>query len=154
MVQTTIDCRPTDPESENVFEDFIENYLCVRCGYTTTSDMVVGSEFVETAKKTSPKLVNDLALADNIRDLVWFPSVINITEKGICYPDGTPNVWQWVVAPYQLLTEEEKSAYLSNDESVDYKWRLAIEKSKQFDPLDFQNAVAFLGALVERKPND
>ncbi len=154
MTETSIECRPTDPPSENVFEDFQDNYLCVRCGYTTTSDMVVGSEFVEAAKKTSPRLVNDLAVADNIRDLVWFPSVVNIQEKGIIYPDGTPKEWKWVVAPYRLLTEEEKTAYLSSSESSDYKWRLAVEHSATFDPLDFQNAIAFLGALVERIPND
>jgi len=152
-METNIECRPTDPPSENVFEDFQENYLCVRCGYTTTSDMIVGSDFTEAAKKTSPRLVNDLAIADNTRNLVWFPSVININEKGICYPDGTPKDWGWVVAPYKLLSKEEKELYLSNEESPEFKWRLAIEKSTKFDKLDFQNAVAFLGALIERESN-
>jgi len=150
MVETNITRKPTDPPSENLQEDYLENYLCVRCGYTTTSDMEVGSDTVEAAKKVSPKLVIDLSIADNVRNLVWFPSVINITGKGICYPDGVPKDWKWIVAPYRLLTEEEKSAYLSKGESTEYKWRLAIEKSTRFDSLDFQNALAFLGALVEK----
>jgi hypothetical protein len=150
MVETNVEYKPTDPPSESILENSQENYLCVRCGYTTTSDMVVGSEFVESAKKINPPLVNDLALADNVRNLVWFPSVININEKGICYPDGTPKNWLWIVAPYELLSKEEKELYLSKEDDSGFKWRLAVEKSTQFDKLDFQNALAFLGAVVNK----
>jgi hypothetical protein len=154
MVEIQSSFQPTDPVSENVIEEYLENYLCVRCGYTTTSDMVVGSDAVEAANKTSPKLVKDLSLADNVRNLVWFPSVINISPKGICYPDGVPNEWRWVVAPYVPLTEEERASYLSSNDSDRFKYRLAVEKSVKFDKHDFQNALAFLGALTEKSTND
>ena len=153
MVETTITRSPTDPPSEDTVEEYLENYLCMQCGYTTTSDMVVASDFEESAKKASPQLVRDLSIADNVRNLVWFPSIVNIVEKGICYPDGVPTNWMWVVAPYKPLTKEECESYLSDEDPTKYKWRLAIEKSARFNPLDFQNAMAYLGALVE-KQND
>ena len=153
MVEIQSDFTPTEPPTEELIETYLENYLCIRCGYTTTSDMLVGSEMVDLANKKSPKLVKDLSIADNVRNLVWFPSVVNITEKGIIYPDGSSDEWSWVVAPYVALTEEEKSTYLSTSEESKFQWRLAVEKSTKFDKLDFQNAIAFLGALVEKQTN-
>ena len=135
-----------------VDEEYIQHFLCVRCGFTTTSDMVVGSEAAEIARRSSPKLVQDLKVIDNVRNIVWFPSVINIATKGCVYPDTDEVDWHWVVAPAVPLTKEEIESYLSTNAEIDkYKYRLATEKSQTFDKYDFQNAVALLGALVGRK---
>jgi hypothetical protein len=154
---TTVDCLLCAGKNTVMVEEHrpgIENnsiyYLCTRCGYTTTSDMVIGSDFVERANKTSPRLVKDLILADNTRNLVWYPAIINIYPKGICYPDGVVEDWKWVVAPYKKLTDEEKKMYTVDNDETKFTFRLSIENSVRFDRLDFQNVLSFLGALVER----
>jgi len=154
MTQKEISRRDenTIENGEYTIEEYIEHYLCVRCGYTTTSDMVVGSPAAELARVNSPKLVQDLKVMDNVRNIVWFPSVINIPTKGCIYPDTDPEGWHWVCAPAVPLTKEEIESYLSTNAEVQkYQYRLATEKSQTFDKNDFQNAVAFLGALVGRK---
>ena len=152
MTQEEINRKSEGDESgEWVVEEYIEHYLCVRCGYTTTSDMVVGSQAAEIARVSSPKLVQDLKIVDNVRNIVWFPSVINIPTKGCVYPDTDEEDWYWVCAPAVPLTKEEIESYLSTNVEIEkYQYRLATEKSQKFGKYDFQNAVALLGALVGR----
>lgn len=150
MVETVFKRRPTDPPSKDLQEDYVENYLCMHCGYSTTSDMEIGSDLVENTNKKTPRLVKDLSIADNVRNIVWYPAIINMTPLGILYPDGTPSEWEWVVAPYTRLTEDERKAYLSDDSPVSFEYRLAVEKAMTFKKDSFQDAFAYLGALVEK----
>ena len=45
--------------------------------------------------------MNDLKIMDEERGIVWFPSVINMGEKGIIYPDGFFQDWKWHYISYR-----------------------------------------------------
>ena len=48
---------------------------------------------LEEYTKNNSELMNDLKIMDEERGIVWFPSVINMGEKGIIYPDGKLTDW-------------------------------------------------------------
>jgi hypothetical protein len=89
-------------------------WMCFNCGYGSTSHMVKDSDFVKTSKEVMPELIKDLEFID-ADSFVWYPSVINIAEKGILFPNGgNKDVWRWTVAPLVEIKEEEKSRFPKN----------------------------------------
>jgi hypothetical protein len=84
--------------------------------------MTKDSDFVTLNKETMPELVKDLEfIAED--NLVWYPSVINVPEKGILFPNGSSkDAWGWSVAPLIQIEEEEKSRFPKNQtHKVDLK---------------------------------
>ena len=75
-----------------VFEEVQEtfsSYLCFSCGFMSDSRYEIGSiDVIENLKK-SPKLVVESQFEDRHRNIVWFPSVINMGKLGMIYPEGT-----------------------------------------------------------------
>jgi hypothetical protein len=76
--------------------------------------MVKDSDFVKSSKEVLPELIKDLEFIDE-NDFVWYPSTINVPEKGILFPNGTnKDTWGWSVAPLILIKEEEKAKFPKN----------------------------------------
>ena len=74
-------------------------WMCFNCGYGSTSHMVKDSDFVKSSRDVLPELIKDLEFIDE-NNFVWYPSTINIPEKGILFPNGTSkDTWGWSVAP-------------------------------------------------------
>ena len=94
-MERVIDC-PVCFDIDNCFEDTQESfssYLCFSCGFMSDSRYEAGNlQLIENLKK-SPQLVQDSKFEDTHRNIVWFPSVINMGEKGIIYPDGQLSDW-------------------------------------------------------------
>ena len=74
---------------EYVVEDNFHSYLCFRCGYTSNSKFKYGSDELLSSLEASPQLIIELQIADWERDIVWIPSVLNMGEKGIIFPEFT-----------------------------------------------------------------
>jgi hypothetical protein len=73
--------------------------------------MVKNSDFVKSSKEVLPELIKDLEFIDE-NDFVWYPSTINVPEKGILFPNGTSKeTWGWSVAPLTPIKDEEKSKF-------------------------------------------
>lgn len=88
-----------------------KQWMCFSCGYGSTSHMVEGSDFVTSSKQSLPELIKDLEFIDDNKT-VWYPSVINIPEKGILFPNGHNKFdWKWAVAPLVKISKEEKSRF-------------------------------------------
>ena len=99
-MERVIDC-PVCYDTDNCFEDIQENYssyLCFHCGFMSDSRYEISSlQLVENLKK-SPKLVQALKFEDKHRNIVWFPSVINMGELGMIFPEGIPEEYVWKYA--------------------------------------------------------
>ena len=67
--------------------------MCFDCGMTSNSYLAFDSDKLEEYTKNNSELMNDLKIMDEERGIVWFPSVINMGEKGIIYPDGKLTDW-------------------------------------------------------------
>ena len=120
-MERVIDC-PICHNVDQCFEDIQEgfnSYLCFSCGFMSDSRYEVGSlKLIDNLKK-SPKLVLDLQIRDKERNIVWFPSVINMGEKGMIYPEGKPESWFWKYARVVEVPKEERSQYGGHDKKLD-----------------------------------
>ena len=120
-----------------------ESYICFECGMTSNSYLAFDSDKLEEYTKSHSALMNDLRIMDEERGIVWFPSVINMGEKGIIYPDGKLNDWYWHYAKVVDVPEDEREKYGGMDK------RLDIENPQKFGQFEFMDACRAMGIVVQ-----
>ena len=120
-----------------------ESYICFECGLTSNSYFALDSEHLEKATENNTQLMNDLKFIDEERGIVWFPSVINMGEKGIIYPDGSMTDWHWNYAAVIDVPEEERDQYDGHDK------RLDIENPQKFGQFEFMEACKAMGVIED-----
>jgi hypothetical protein len=101
-------------EAEMCYEYDHSSYtqqMCFNCGYGSTSHMEKDSDFVKSSRDVLPELIKDLEFVDS-NNMVWYPSTINIAEKGMLFPNGgSKETWYWSVAPLVEIKPEEKDRF-------------------------------------------
>ena len=130
-------------ETTEIDGNKFESYICFACGMTTNSYLAFDSEKLEEYTKSHTKLMNDLKIFDKKRDLVWFPSVINMGEKGIIYPEGEINDWFWYYAKVIDVPEEEREQYEGHAK------RLDIQNPQKFGQFEFIDACVAMGIIKD-----
>ena len=127
-------CLDTDHCFEEVQETY-SSYLCFSCGFMSDSRYSVGSlELIDNLKK-SPKLVQDTAFEDEKRNIIWFPSVVNMGDLGMIFPEGTPEEYVWRYAKVIEIPEEERDQYNNYDR------RLDVDNAETYERNDFKTAI-------------
>tara|TARA_A100001388_G_C28649480_1_gene441200 strand:+ start:433 stop:888 length:456 start_codon:yes stop_codon:yes gene_type:complete len=141
---------PCDLDSKNCFVEQteiegkpFESYMCFSCGMTSNSYMAIDNDKLEELTKNNTQLMNDLKLMDEERGLIWFPSVVNMGEKGLIYPDGVANDWYWNYAKVIDVPEEERDQYEGHDK------RLDIENPEVFGQYEFMDACQAMGIIKD-----
>ena len=135
-------CLDTDNCFEEVQENF-SSYLCFSCGFMSDSRYEVGNiELIENLKK-SPKLVRESQFEDKQRNIIWFPSVINMGTLGMIYPEGTIDSYVWKYAKVIDIPKEEQHKYNN------YNQRLDVENAQTFEQNNFMGACKAMG-ITER----
>ena len=146
---------PVDGNADYCFQSIdektgITSYLDYGTGYTSNSKLELNSDYVNQAEANQPKLVTDLRVEDNLRDLAWYPSVINIPLKGMIFPMGTLDDWTWEVMKVRDVTEDEKEKYpLPDSEGKFFKTILDIKGKLNFDKADFLSALKEIGGVID-----
>jgi|TARA_R110000744_G_scaffold323293_2_gene429162 hypothetical protein len=148
---------PIDGNADYCFESYdqatdLTSYLDYKTGFTSNSMLIVESDYVIQAEKNQPKLVTELRVIDELRDLIWYPSVINIPLKGMVFPISVKDSddWQWEVLPIREVTEEEKEKYpMPDKEGEFFKTIVDVKGKKNFDKLDFLSALKEIGGVIE-----
>ena len=148
---------PIDGNADLCFESFdektgITSYLDYKTGYTSNSMLKVDSEYVKKAEEKQPKLVTELKVVDELRELVWYPSVINIPLKGMVFPMGkdSSDDWHWEVLPIREVTEDEKEKYPLPDKEGEYfKTIVDVNGKMNFEKDDFISALKEIGGVIE-----
>ena len=120
-----------------------ESYMCFQCGMTSNSYLAFDSEKLEEYTKNHSQLMNDLKIYDKERDLVWFPSVINMGEKGIIFPEGTISMWHWYYAKVVEIPEEDRKKYEGHEK------RLDVENAEKFGQFEFMDACQSMGVIKD-----
>ena len=139
-------CLDTDHCFEEVQETY-SSYLCFSCGFMSDSRYSVGSlELIDNLKK-SPKLVQDTAFEDEKRNIIWFPSVVNMGDLGMIFPEGTPEEYVWRYAKVIEIPEEERDQYNNYDR------RLDVDNANTYNKNDFATALDELYTIVKREYN-
>ena len=139
-------CWDNDQCFEEVQETF-SSYLCFHCGFMSDSRYEVDSLQLLDNLKKSPKLVQELKVEDKDRNIMWFPSVINMGELGMIFPEGTPEDYVWKYAKVIDIPEEERHKY------DNYDRRLDVEGAFTFSQNEFMKACDEMGITKELKEN-
>ena len=129
---------------EEVQETF-SSYLCFHCGFMSDSRYEVDSLQLLDNLKKSPKLVQELKIEDKERNIMWFPSVINMGELGMIFPEGTPEDYVWKYAKVIDIPEEERHKYDNYDK------RLDVDGAFTFSQNEFMKACDEMGITKELK---
>tara|TARA_B100000424_G_scaffold238648_1_gene204853 strand:- start:4377 stop:4886 length:510 start_codon:yes stop_codon:yes gene_type:complete len=139
--------------SENCFKVFTEpsseeSYLCMTTGYSSNSNLRVGSKELELELERSPELVRAIQFYDEKRDLVWIPTIINIPEKGMVFPEGNLENWGWSYASIVGIPEDEQKNYpIPGKDGEFYTGRLDMQNSKKYKKNEFHKALIDMGVL-------
>jgi|TARA_Y100001963_G_C6558452_1_gene343175 hypothetical protein len=140
-MEKIIDC-PVCYDTNNCFEEVQEtfsSYLCFACGHMSDSRYEVDSIYLVENLKNSPKLVIESQFIDKHRNIVWFPSVINMGKLGMIYPEGTSDNYVWKYARVVDIPEEEQAKYNN------YSQRLDVENAETFEQDNFMGACKAMG---------
>tara|TARA_B100001057_G_C22452586_1_gene795680 strand:+ start:42 stop:488 length:447 start_codon:yes stop_codon:yes gene_type:complete len=134
--------------TDNCFEEMQEtfsSYLCFACGFMSDSRYQVGDiNLVENLKK-SPQLVRESQFEDKDRNIIWFPSVINMGQLGMIYPEGTTDNYVWKYAKVIDIPEEERPNYNN------YSQRLDVDNAETFEQNNFMGACKAMGITKDLK---
>lgn len=146
---------PIDGNTDYCFESFdernsITSYLDYKTGFTSNSTLQVESDTVKKAEANQPKLVTELSVTDHLRNIVWYPSVINIPLQGMVFPMGTKDDWEWEVMKVREVTEDEKEMYPKPETDGEFfKTILDVKGKINFPKGEFMDALKEIGGVVE-----
>lgn len=134
-------------------ENSIDSYLCMSCGYTTTSANINESIHVRKLELGTPELIKHAKFVDPETNLVWYPSVLNFPTKGLIFPDGVNETsWDWRVAKVINIPEDEQTKFpIPGKDGEFYKTKIDMQNSKLFPRDEFQSACIELGILEINK---
>tara|TARA_A100001015_G_scaffold272708_1_gene327512 strand:+ start:292 stop:729 length:438 start_codon:yes stop_codon:yes gene_type:complete len=123
---------------QNIGED-ITTWMCMGCGFTTSTLMTKDGEVVKNAIETSPELYKDLMFEDTDKR-VWLPATITLPEKGMVFIDGAnKQEWKWAAVKAIPLQEGDKKVSEGQTHKMDMK------NVKHFEQKDFMDALENIG---------
>lgn len=126
---------------QNLNEE-LTTWLCMGCGFTTSTLMEGQSKVVKDALETSPELYKDLMFKDD-NDRTWLPSTITLPAKGMVFIDGTTKTsWQWSAVKAIELTEVEKE---SGKFPEGQTHRMDMKNAKLYGQKEFMDALEVIG---------
>lgn len=121
-------------------KDTITTWLCMGCGFTTSTLMTKGSKVVKDAIETAPELYKDLLFEDTSGN-IWLPSTLTLPGKGMVFVDGVDKQnWKWAAAKAIEIVEEEKNKY---PEGQTHK--MDMQNIKHFNQKEFMDALEMIG---------
>lgn len=127
---------------EQVVDENTTTWLCMGCGFTTSTELSEGSELYKTTLETSPELYKDLIHIDS-DNKAWVPATITLPGKGMVFLDGTTKEeWKWAAVKAIPITEEaRKLKNYPEDQTV----RMDMENASRFEQKGFMDALEVIG---------
>lgn len=124
----------------------LESYICMESGFTTHEKLTIGSEFVQAYEENLTQLMRDVKFVDEERNLIWYPSFIQIPGVGMLYTIGTnKSDMEWQVARVVDIVGEERLQYpIPGKENEYFTSRLDVENALTFESSQFENALDLL----------
>lgn len=125
---------------ENKINENLTTLFCFGCGFTTSTELIQGSDEIKGILDGAPELYKDLLFVDK-KGRVWFPSTVTLPEKGMVFLDGTDkDNWTWSAVKAVEITEEERSKFPSGQ-----KYKMDVKGAKKFGKRDFMDALETIG---------
>ena len=76
-------------------------------------------------------MVRESQFEDKERNIIWFPSVINMGALGIIFPEGEVDDYVWRYAKVVSIPESDRHKYDNHNQ------RLDVENAQTFEKNDF-----------------
>jgi len=127
---------------EQVINEQVTTWLCMGCGFTTSTELLEGSSLYNSTLETSPELYKDLIIVDGEKK-AWVPSTITLPGKGMVFIDGTSkDDWQWkAVVAIPITEEDRKIKQYPDNQTV----RMDMKNGKVFPQKGFMDALETIG---------
>tara|TARA_B100002019_G_scaffold244937_2_gene222128 strand:+ start:4135 stop:4584 length:450 start_codon:yes stop_codon:yes gene_type:complete len=148
-MERVITC-PVCFDTNHCFEEVQPTYssfLCFKCGFMSDSRYEIGSVKLTENLKKSPQLVRESKFEDKERNIVWFPSIINMGKLGMIFPEGKSNKYVWKYAKVIDIPKEEQSLYDNHTQ------RLDVDNAKEFGQYEFIKACEEMGITRDMSKN-
>lgn len=117
-------------------------WLCMGCGFTTSTMMLEGSKLVQDLMETSPELYKDLLYKDS-DNRIWAPATITLPGKGMVFLDGrNKDEWQWSAVKAVEITEEDRKL---KQYPADQTHKMDMPNAKYFGQREFMDALEVIG---------
>lgn len=117
-------------------------WLCMGCGFTTSTVMLEGSKLINELLETSPELYKDLLFKD-VDGRMWAPATITLPGKGMVFVDGNnKNNWVWKAVKAVEITEEDRAL---KQYPSDQSHRMDMQGAKEFGQREFMDALEVIG---------
>lgn len=127
---------------EQNIDSTTKTWLCMGCGFTTSTKMIAESKLVSDLLETQPELYKDLLFTDD-SNRVWAPATLTLPGKGMVFIDGTSiEDWKWTAVLAKEITEEERNIknYPKNQTH-----KMDMENASQFGQREFMDACEVIG---------
>tara|TARA_R110002167_G_scaffold48277_6_gene142593 strand:+ start:1142 stop:1597 length:456 start_codon:yes stop_codon:yes gene_type:complete len=146
-MEKVIDC-PVCFDTDHCFEEMqkeFSSFMCFRCGYNSNTTFKYESNELKTAQLGATQLMNDVCFYDEDREIMWFPSIVNMGELGMIYPEGTQTNWTYKLAQVRKLTKKEQKneKYKGHDKMLD------VDNSKTFGQYEFLECCQEMGIVKD-----
>tara|TARA_R110000744_G_scaffold130653_2_gene238352 strand:+ start:3115 stop:3591 length:477 start_codon:yes stop_codon:yes gene_type:complete len=134
-------CYETTLDTENN-----KAWMCYGCGFSSNSHYVKGSEGLKKADEKMPELYKDLLFVDE-DNLVWYPTTVNMPEKGMVFLDGThTDTYRWAGVLATEVKEDEKEKFpIPGTDGEYYTKKMDMTTIKYFDKPNFMDALEYVG---------
>jgi hypothetical protein len=125
---------------EQHINEQLTTWLCMGCGFTTSTVMTEGSQPVTQALESSPELYKDLLHKDEDGHM-WMPATVTLPGKGMVFIDGsTQENWKWAAVKAVEILKEEQHKY---PEGQTHK--MDMKGAQNFQQRDFMDALEVIG---------
>ena len=126
-----------------------KTWMCMGCGFSTSSDLKGNSELATQTLETAPELYRDLLHIDD-EDYRWFPATITLPGQGMVFVDGSSkDDWQWsAVKAIEINDEDRKTKTYPEGQTH----RMDMKNAKKFGQKDFMDALEDIGFFNNSNP--
>lgn len=130
-------CKGNACYEQNI-EENLQTWLCMGCGFTTSTVMNKGGQAHNNLLETSPELYKDLLFEDDT-EKIWAPATITLPNKGMVFLDGTSEEqWKWAAVKSIPITEEDRK---QKQFPKDQTHKMDMQNMKHFEQKDFMTAL-------------
>jgi len=130
-------CKGNACYEQQVNED-TTTWLCLGCGFTTSTLMDKDGSLTANTLETSPELYKDLMFIDDL-NRAWFPATVTLPAKGMVFIDGTSKSdWRWAaVRAIEISEEDRKIKQFPSNQTH----RMDMQNVKHFNKKDFMDGL-------------
>jgi hypothetical protein len=139
-----VDCKRCGGNAcyEQHIDESTITWLCMGCGFTTSTLMTKGSKVVADLNETSPELYKDLLFEDTDKR-IWAPSTLTLPGKGMVFLDGTDKKnWKWAAVKAIEISEEERK---EKNFPKDQQYKMDMKNIQYFEQREYMDACDHIG---------